>query len=395
MPVPIDPHVTERMVTIRRELHRHAELSWQEHRTADQVCRHLDDIGVSYRRDVAGTGVVADLPGDAAKPLVAIRADMDALPILEETELPFASETPGVMHACGHDGHTSMALGALELLSADRDRTGPVRCLFQPAEELGAGALAMIEAGALEGVAMIFGLHVDRHHPTGTIVVHEGVVNASTDAFRIEIAGQGGHAARPHESVDAIVVGSLLVTAIQTIVSREINPVHPSVVTVGRFDAGSASNVIAGHAILEGTIRSQDTEVRDHLVEALRRVATAVGQLHEADVTVSFDAGTPVVVNPPAMAALARRAAVRVVPEDNVVPLHAANMGGEDFAYYLERIPGCFVRLGAQVEGREGFPAHSSRFDFDEAVLPVGARYFQEVVKEAHATPSVPSSRAP
>ncbi len=395
MPVPIDPRVTERMVTMRRELHRHAELSWQEHRTADQVCRHLDDIGVSYRRDVAGTGVVADLPGDAGKPLVAIRADMDALPILEETDLPFASETPGVMHACGHDGHTSMALGALELLSADRDRTGPVRCLFQPAEELGAGALAMIEAGALDGVGMIFGLHVDRHHPTGTIVVHEGVVNASTDAFRIEISGQGGHAARPHESVDAIVVGSLLVTAIQTIVSREINPVHPSVVTVGRFDAGSASNVIAGHAILEGTIRSQDTEVRDHLVEALRRVATAVGQLHEADVTVSFDAGTPVVVNPPDMAALARRAAGRVVPEGNVVPLHAANMGGEDFAYYLERLPGCFVRLGAQVEGREGFPAHSSRFDFDEAVLPVGARYFQEVVKEAHAAPSVPSSRAP
>ncbi len=395
MPVPIDPRVTERMVTVRRELHRHAELSWQEHRTADQVCRHLDDIGVSYRRDVAGTGVVADLPGDDGKPLVAIRADMDALPILEETDLPFASETPGVMHACGHDGHTSMALGAMELLSADRDRTGPVRCLFQPAEEVGAGALAMIEAGALEGVAMIFGLHVDRHHPTGTIVVHEGVVNASTDAFRIEIAGQGGHAARPHESVDAIVVGSLLVTAIQTIVSREINPAHPSVVTVGRFDAGSAANVIAGHAVLEGTVRSHDTEVRDHLMEALRRVATAVGQLHEAEVTVSFDAGTPVVVNPPAMAALARRAAGRVVPEGNVVPLHAANMGGEDFAYYLERIPGCFVRLGAQVEGREGFPAHSSRFDFDEAVLPVGARYFQEVVKEAHATPSVPSSRAP
>jgi amidohydrolase len=386
MSVTIDPRVTERMVTVRRELHRHAELSWQEHLAADQVCRHLDDIGVSYRRDVAGTGVVADLPGDAGKPLVAIRADMDALPISEETGLAFASETPGVMHACGHDGHTSMALGALELLAGDKDRIGPVRCLFQPAEEVGAGALAMIEAGALEGVDMIFGIHVDRNHPTGTIVIHEGVVNASTDTFRIEISGQGGHAARPHESVDAIVVGSLLVTAIQTIVSREINPVHPAVVTVGRFDAGSAANVIAGHATLEGTLRSQDAGVRDHLVETLRRVATAVGQMHEADITVSFDAGTPVVVNPPAMAALARRAAGRIVPEGNVVPLHVANMGGEDFAYYLEQVPGCFVRLGAQAEGREGYPAHSSRFDFDEAVLPVGASYFQEVVKEAHAT---------
>jgi hippurate hydrolase len=386
MPGTVDRRVTERMVAVRRELHHHPELSWQEHHAADQVCRYLDDIGVTYRRGVAGTGVIADLPGAADKPLVAIRADMDALPILEETGLSFASEMPGVMHACGHDGHTSMALGALELLSSDPDRVGPVRCLFQPAEELGAGALAMIEAGALDGVDMIFGVHVDRHHTTGTIVVHEGVVNASTDSFRIEISGQGGHAARPHESVDAVVVGSLLVTAIQTIVSREINPVHPSVVTVGRFDAGSAANVIAGHAILEGTVRSQDPEVRDHLVEAMRRVATAVGQLHEAEVTVSFDAGTPVVVNSPAMASLARRAAGRVVPEENVVPLHAANMGGEDFAYYLERVPGCFVRLGAQVEGREGYPAHSSRFDFNEAVLPVGARYFQEVVKEAHAT---------
>ena len=383
--VAVEHGLTERMVTVRRSLHQHPELSWQEHRTADEVCRYLDALGVSYRRDIAGTGVIAEIPGNADAPLVAIRADMDALPILEETELPFASQAPGVMHACGHDGHTSMALGALELLLNDPDRQGPVRCLFQPAEEVGAGALALIEAGALDDVAMIFGVHVDRHHPTGTIVVHEGVVNASTDAFRIEITGQGGHAARPHESVDAVVVGSLLVTAIQTIVSREINPVHPSVVTVGRFDAGSAPNVIAGHATLEGTIRSQQPEVRHHLMAALRRIATAVAQLHEAEVTVTFEAGTPVVINPPPMADLARRAAQRVVDEERVVPLPAANMGGEDFAYYLERIPGCFVRLGSQVPGREGFPAHSSRFDFDEGVLPIGARYLQEVVKEAHA----------
>lgn len=384
MTVAVEQGLTERMVTVRRSLHQHPELSWQEHRTADEVCRYLEGLGIPYRSDIAGTGVIAEIPGNSEVPLVAIRADMDALPILEETELPFASQSPGVMHACGHDGHTSMALGALELLQNDPDREGPVRGLFQPAEEVGAGALAMIEEGALEDVAMIFGVHVDRHHSTGTIVVHEGVVNASTDAFRIDIAGQGGHAARPHESVDAVVVGSLLVTAIQTIVSREVNPVHPSVVTVGRFDAGSASNVIAGHATLEGTIRSQQSEVRDHLMDALRRVANAVAQLHEAEVTVVFNAGTPVVVNPPEMADIARRAAHRVVGADRVVPLHAPNMGGEDFAYYLERVPGCFVRLGSQVPGREGFPAHSSRFDFDEAALPIGARYLQEVVKEAH-----------
>jgi len=388
MTVSLDSRLTDRMVAVRRSLHQRPELSWQEHRTADEICRYLDAIGVSYRRGIAETGIIADLPGRDDLPLVAIRADMDALPITEETGLPFSSEVPGVMHACGHDGHTSMALGALELLAADPAREGPVRCLFQPAEELGAGALAMIDGGALEGVSAIFGVHVDRHHPTGTIVVHDGVVNASTDAFRIEIAGQGGHAARPHEAVDAVVVGSLLVTAIQTIVSREVDPVHPSVVTVGRFDAGSAANVIAGHATLEGTIRAQDADVRDHLIEAIQRVAKSVGQLHEAAVTVHFDAGTPVVVNLPVPTALARRAARRIVGDEHVVPLRAANMGGEDFAYYLQQIPGCFVRLGSQVVGREGFPAHSSRFDFDEAVLPVGARYLQEVVKEAHSPPA-------
>ena len=383
MTVIADRALSERMVAFRRELHRHPELSWQERGTADRICRYLDDLALPYRRDVAGTGVIVELPGETGRPLIAIRADMDALPIDEETELPFASETEGVMHACGHDGHTSMALGALELMSQDPDKRGPVRCIFQPAEEVAAGALAMIEAGALDGVAAIFGIHVDRHHSTGTIVVHDGVVNASTDMFKIEIIGRGGHAARPHESVDAVVVGSLLVMAIQTIVSREVNPVFPSVVTVGRFDSGSAPNVIAGHAILEGTIRTNDPGVREHVMEALRRVSQATGQLHQAEIVVSFDAGTPVVVNPPAMAEIARRAALRVVSRDHVVPLPTANMGGEDFAYYLEKVPGCFVRLGAQVPGREGYPAHSSRFDFDEAVLPVGARYLQEVVREA------------
>jgi len=241
----------------------------------------------------------------------------------------------------------------------------------------------MIEAGALEGVAMVFGVHVDRHNPTGSIVVQQGVVNASTDAFSIDIAGQGGHAARPHESVDAVVVGSLLVMAIQTLVSREVNPAHPSVITVGRFAAGTAANVIAGHAQLEGTIRTQDPEVRQHLLAALERVARAVGQLHGADIELSYTAGTPVVSNPAEQTKMARSAAARVVGAEAVVPLPTANMGGEDFAYYLEQVPGCFVRIGARVPGREGYPAHSSRFDFDEDALLVGARYFQEIVREA------------
>lgn len=275
---------------------------------------------------------------------MALRADMDALPVREETGLEFASADEGRMHACGHDGHVSMVLGAAELLVRDRERPAPVRLLFQPAEETGGGAAALIEAGALSGVAFVFGGHLDRHYPVGAVVVGDGVMNASTDGFVIEIAGQGGHAARPHEAVDAVVVGSLLVTAIQTIVSREVNPASPSVVTVGRFDAGTAANVIAGRARLEGTIRTRDPEVRAHTKRSLQRIAAAVGQLHGAGVEVRFTDGTPPLVNDAAAAALARRAAAAVVGAENVLPMNVVNMGGEDFSYYLEKAAGCYVQ---------------------------------------------------
>ncbi|MGH9324844.1 MAG: M20 metallopeptidase family protein [Vicinamibacteria bacterium] len=376
----------ERMVAFRRDLHRHPELSYQEKRTAEQIRKALEKLGISHRTGIAETGIIAEIPaagGALEGPRIALRADMDALPIREETGLPFASVHEGVMHACGHDGHTAMVLGAAELLSREKDLPAPVRVLFQPAEERGSGAVAMIEGGALEDVAMIFGGHVDRHYPTGQIVTHAGAVNASTDSFRLEIQGKGGHAARPHEGVDAVVVGSLLVTAIQTIVSREINPAHPSVITVGRFDAGTAPNVLAGRAVLEGTLRAQEKSVRDHLVSSLTRVCEAVGNLHNAKISVTIEEGTPPVVNPKDMAEIARKAAGLVVGEDNAVSLHTPNMGGEDFAYYMEKIPGCYVRLGARAARDERGPAHSSQFDFDENVLPIGAQFFFEVARIA------------
>lgn len=379
----IDAELRDRIISMRRDLHRHPELSWQEVRTANKVCEVLDRLGITYRSGVAETGIVAEIPGRAQGPIVALRADMDALPVHEETGLEFSSVHDGVMHACGHDGHTSMVLGAAELLVRDGELPAPVRLIFQPAEEEGAGAKAMIREGALDGVAAIFGGHVDRHYGLGTIVAHEGAVNASTDAFRIEITGTGGHAARPHESVDAVVVGSLLVMAIQTIVSREVNPAHPSVVTVGRFDAGTASNVIAGRAVLEGTVRAQDPEVRAHLIASLKRIAESVARLHDAEAKLSVTAGTPAVINPRDMVEIAREAAGHVVGEEHTVPLHTPNMGGEDFAYYMQEIPGCYVRFGAVAHGREGFPAHSSKFDFDEGVLSLGAEYFYRAAKIA------------
>ncbi len=379
----IDPDIQRRLVDIRRDLHQHPELGWQENRTAARICETLDELAIPYRGGIGGTGVVAQIAGQRAGPSIALRADMDALPIQEETGLPFSSKVDGVMHACAHDGHTSMLLGVAMLMARNAPPPLPVRLIFQPAEETGRGATKMIEEGVLENVAMIFGGHLDRHYPTRSIIVTEGPVNASSDKFSIEIAGQGGHAARPHEAIDAVVVGSLLVMAIQTIVSREVNPAHPSVVSIGRFDAGTAGNVIAGHALLEGSIRAQDPEVREDLHRSIKRIAESVGQLHDARIQVEIKKGTPPVINASEVTALAQQAAVQTVGEQGVRPLATANMGGEDFSYYLEQVPGCYVRYGAQIPGREGFPAHSSRFDFDEDALGIGAAYLAAVARIA------------
>jgi amidohydrolase len=379
----IDKDIFGRMVDIRRDLHRHPELSWHEERTAEVVCQILDECGIRYRRGLAKTGVVAELPGEIDGPVVALRADMDALPIQEETGLPFASQAAEVMHACGHDGHTSMLLGAAMQLVSESALPAPVRLIFQPAEETGLGAKAMIEDGALEHVAMIFGGHLDRHYPAGSVVVTDGAVNASSDAFHIDINGRGGHAARPHETIDAVVVGSLLVTAIQTIVSREVNPAHPSVISVGRFVAGSASNVIANRAELSGSIRAQDPEVRTHLKKSLRRIAASIGQLHGATVDIDISDGTPPLINKPPGTQIARAAATEAVGADQVKQLTIANMGGEDFSYYLEHVPGCYVRFGSEMAGRDNYPAHSSKFDFDERALAAGAAYYRAVALAA------------
>jgi hippurate hydrolase len=377
---PLEEELYEKLVAVRRDLHQHPELSWKEERTAQKIAAYLDELGIAYQSEVAGTGIVATLPGrDASRGVITLRADTDALPIHEETGLEFSSRNEGVMHACGHDGHTTILLGAASLLVREAELPVPVKLIFQPAEETGKGALAMIESGALDDTAMIFGGHVDRHYPLGSIIVTDGAVNASSDSFAITISGKGGHGGRPHETVDAVVAGSLLVTALQTIVSREINPAHPSVVSVGTFEAGTASNVIAAHAKLTGTIRAQDPEVRNYLHQSIRRISDAVGQLHGARVTAEISTGTPPVINPVPMADLAREAATIVVGPTSVYPLEIANMGAEDFAYYLEHFAGCYVRFGTVVAEHEAWPAHSSRFDFDEKTIGIAAAYYREL----------------
>jgi amidohydrolase len=379
----VDNALRDWMIAFRRDLHRHPELSWKEFRTARKIAEALDSLGISYRAGVAETGIIADLPGPEGVPAVALRADIDALPIQEETKLDFASVHSGVMHACGHDAHTTMLLGAAALLVREKSLPAPVRLIFQPAEELGEGAQKMIQAGALEGAGAIFGGHVDRLYSAGELVVTEGPVGASTDQFKIILEGRGGHGARPHESVDALVAGAGLVLALQTIVSREIDPAAPAVVTIGSFHAGTASNVIADRAELEGTLRAMTPEVRERLLQALRRMTDATAALHRAAASFALQSGSPPVMNSPEATQWAREAALAVAGEGRVFPMRGVNMGAEDFSFYLQKVPGCYIRVGTRPASGESHPAHSSRFDINEDALAVGAAYFATVAKIA------------
>jgi len=363
----------ERLVTLRRTLHRHPELSNAEYETSARLIAQLEALGVQDVRRVAATGIVARIPGrDRAAPTIAIRGDIDALPITEATGLPFASAVPGVMHACGHDVHATWAIGAaIDLLR--EPALGDVLIVLQPAEEIGSGATAILNSGALEGVAAIFGGHVDRRFVVGEVIAEAGPLAASADSFTIELRGEGAHGARPHESADPIVAAAAVITALQTVVARRIDPARPAVCTVGSVHAGIASNVIPETATLTGTLRAMDTPTRERLVAEVTRIATAVALAHGVTATVNVSHGTPPIVNPTRAAAWARQAAMSVLGEDAVVPFGITNMGGEDFAFYLERMPGCFLRFGARTAAEEPIAAHSPRFDVAEGAIFVGA----------------------
>jgi hippurate hydrolase len=364
------------MTDIRRQIHQYPELALQEFHTAGFLTTKLDELAIPYKKDIAGTGIMAVIGQDkTGVPTVALRADMDGLPITEKTGLPFASQNAGVMHACGHDGHMAMLLGAAALLTRKPRLPGRVVLVFQPAEEDMGGAEKMIAEGVLAGVQAIFGGHIERHFAVGEIAVQPGLICAFTDEFTIAVSGPGGHAAKPHESADCIVAASFLVTSIQTLVSRETNPVYPAVVTIGKINGGTAANVIADRVVLEGTIRTTDPAARENIFAGLGRMVKAVQDLFNARTDLRFTAGYPPVINDPAMTEMARQAALQTVGETGVKMQPHPSLGGEDFSFFLQQVPGCFARFGA---GRPDLPhanAHSSTFDFDERVLPIGAEY--------------------
>lgn len=373
------------LLALRRDLHRHPELSWNEERTARRLERALHDAGIEDTRRVAGTGVVARIPGrKGGPPRVAIRGDIDALPIQEATGLPFASEIPGVMHACGHDVHATWAVGAGMLLRRNPAQAG-VLILLQPAEELGSGATAVLASGALEGVEAIFGGHVDRRFPLGTVVADPGPLAASADTFRIELEGGGAHGARPHEAADPIAGAAALVSALHTIVSRRIDPSAPAVLTVGSIHGGSAPNVIPEKVTLEGTLRATRPDVRETLHTAVRQITASVSAAFALAAHVRLDRGTPPLVNAERETAWARAAAQRIVGPEHVVPLGFTNMAGEDFGFYLERMGGCFLRIGAREQRGEPTPAHSPRFAPAEGSILIGAAVLAECARIASA----------
>jgi hippurate hydrolase len=373
----------DRLIALRRSIHREPELAFQEERTARKLERALVDSGVPDVRRVAGTAVIGRIPGrDRQAPTTAIRGDIDALPIAEDTGLPFASETPGVMHACGHDVHATWAVGAAALLATEPAR-GDTIIVLQPAEEIGRGAAAVLETGALDGVSAIFGAHVDRRFEVGQIVADAGPLAASADTFEIEVVGQGAHAARPHEARDPIVAAAALVSAIQTIVARKLNPATPGVVTVGTISAGSASNVIPDRARLSGTIRAVDPASRRLMIDELTHLARSIGAAHRVEIHVVIPEGTPPLVNSEAAVAWSREAVARVLGERALVPLGFLNLAGEDFAFYLERMPGCFLRIGAREPGGAPIPAHSPKFYAAEESIVIGASVLAECARVA------------
>jgi amidohydrolase len=385
--MPISPEVEAQrgaLVQLRREFHAHPELAYSETRTAARVAQFLAGTGLHVRTGVGGTGLLVSTPTPSAtRPrTVLLRVDLDGLPIQELNNVAYASQVPGRMHACGHDGHTAMGAVAARVLG-DRALDGTVRLLFQPAEEGEGGAQAVVADGAMQGVDLALGVHLWNELPVGTIGVKPGPLMAAVDRLRIVVHGRGGHGGQPQRSADPIVAAAHLVTALQSIVAREVAPVDAAVVTIGSIHGGEAFNVIPDEVVLTGTIRTFDEALRNSMPERLTRIAQGIAGALQCRAEVEVRQGNPAVINDARVAALATRAAARVVGHENVV-VPALTMGGEDMAVYFQQAPGCFVFIGSANPAKGlDHPHHSPYFDFDEDALAVGCEFLVQVAEEA------------
>lgn len=377
------------LVEIRRQLHQQPELGFQEFLTSEFVSKTLEKWGIEHQTGIAKTGIVATISGNQtgnkSGKVLAIRADMDALPIQEENEVPYKSQHPGKMHACGHDGHTAIALATAYYLSRHANFAGTVKIIFQPAEEGPGGAKPMIEAGVLQNpeVDAIIGLHLWNNLPLGTVGVRSGPLMAAVERFSCTIQGKGGHGAMPHQTVDAIVVGAQVVNALQTIVARNIDPIESAVVTVGQFQAGTATNVIADTATLRGTVRYFSPQLADFFHQRIEEIVAGVCASQGASYQLDYQKFYPPVINDSAIAQLIRSVAEAVVETPLGIVPQCQTMGGEDMSYFLQAVPGCYFFLGsANINKGLAYPHHHPRFDFDESVLPLGVEIFARCVEK-------------
>jgi amidohydrolase len=391
---PLDPasdrvqaHLTRgaaRLSQIRRHLHRNPELSGQEFSTTDYLSKQLTAARVPHRVAAGKCGIITDVieSPDSGAPIVAMRADIDALPIKEENNVPYRSKRAGVMHACGHDAHSAILLGTT--LALYRARPLPVawRSIFQPAEEAGRGACEMVNQGALEGVDAIIGLHVDPNLPVGKVAITPGPRTAFCQDFAIEIGGRGGHGARPHTTADPIAAAAHLITLIYQAVPRQTDARQPVVVTIGMVNAGFASNVIPDTASLQGTIRTLNTAVAVQTRETVERLCASVAQAFGAKISPVFERLLPGLVNDAQIAALAAGVAGELLGPENILRNEPPSMGAEDFADYLPVVPGCMIGLGAKGPDRKVTPLHTATFDIDETALLIGARLFAAILLE-------------
>ena len=374
--------IEKNIIGWRRDFHQYPELGFDEHRTSKIIGEALKEMGLAPQMNVGKTGVTADLTFGEG-PTIALRADMDALPMQETSGLDFSSKHDGVMHACGHDGHMAMLLGAAKVLTQNGDSfNGTVRFIFQPAEEGAGGARYMIEDGCLDGVDEIYGIHVWNYQPVGEVGITDGPVLAAADMFEINIKGIGGHGAAPQGTVDAVVVSSHLVQALQTIVSRNTNPLESTVVTIGTINGGHNFNIIADEVTLSGTARAYTEENRNLIKTRMAEIIDGVAKTFEAGISFDYEDGYPPTINHTDPVNKVLKAAERVVGEKAGMPY--LSMGGEDFSYYLQKIPGCFFFVGSAPNDQKLFetPHHCSHFTMDERALLVGPSIYLNLVDD-------------
>jgi len=385
------------IINTRRDIHRHPELGYQEFKTAELVAKQLDEIGVPYQTGFAKTGVIAVLKRGMG-PTVLVRADMDALPIEEETGLDYQSKTPGVMHACGHDTHTAMLLGTIKLLN-NESFTGTIRFLFQPAEEGNyddpdgfSGAQRMIVEGALEDVDAAIGLHQMPTMQTGTIAITTGSVMAAADFFEITVTGKSTHAGvSPEAGIDAVMISAELILSLQTIVSRQVGPTKTAVISVSTIEGGSAANIIADKVRLTGTIRALDEEVHQTILQSIQARCDAFSAIYNTDIIFKVYYGVPVTVNDSSVSKIASQSARKIFDPENVID-SVTIMGGEDFAYIAQKVPSCYALLGTKVTDGEAYPLHSPKMVVNEDALPLGAAYLAQTALDFLEEFSKPAS---